>query len=252
MLREKNNPKVEIIYNKLMESAAYKLEHKIIKDIGTRFDNKHPGPLLNMNLGGQGGRSPCKTIKEKISSSRTGKCCGKNNSIHKIDISKEKNPFYGKSHNKKSKSKMRRKYLLIDSNFKMYLVDNLFNFCKRYNIGMLRFTSAIKHKKLYHGFLGIKLSKNINIKQSYKRLKKEYPKAKHIFFESKINKNFSKWYLEKDNIKTFFYGNAQLSLFCNNNNISLFTLKRYLNKVVPVIKRESDKSRYKNSELPLG
>lgn len=79
-LKKKNITPFIVILNVVeTDEEAFLLETQYIKDIGTRFDDIYVGPLLNMNLGGAGGISPSKIVRDKISKSRKGKGCGKNN-----------------------------------------------------------------------------------------------------------------------------------------------------------------------------
>ncbi len=104
------------------EKFAYKNEHILIKEIGTRFDKVYKGPLLNMNLGGEGGISPCAAVRKKISVANMGKNMG--NKFASV-LKGERNGFYGKTHDDINRAKMRRLYLILKPNNEFEIVTDL-------------------------------------------------------------------------------------------------------------------------------
>lgn len=160
---------LRLIDNISDESEAFSIEHDYIKMIGTRFDSYYKGPLMNMNLGGTGGICPSKELRDKISRNRKGKCCGtKNVNYGKTWMKGEGNPYYGKHHSDKVKKKMKRKYLILE-NGEFTIINDVSEFMKRYNYTD-KLIAAANHKHKYKNLKIIKIQKNDNDIEKYKKI----------------------------------------------------------------------------------
>lgn len=115
------------------EDRAFELETKFIQGIGRLDLNR--GPLYNQDDGGAGA-SLSESVKSKISNSRKGKCTGKDNTNYGKGylLAGKNNPYYGKQHNIKIRSKMNKLYIAYNmAEDKYYLVRGLDKFQKDHN-----------------------------------------------------------------------------------------------------------------------
>lgn len=121
-----------IIYkNNLTVREAYKLEKQLIKKYKKIYN------LLNLNDGGEGGISPSKYVKHKISIANKGKFVGKKNGnyLNAKNNIRAKNPFYGKKHLKITKNIMNKRFFIYDATKKQILIiNNLSNFLKKHKL----------------------------------------------------------------------------------------------------------------------
>lgn len=209
--KQNNKPIIKRIYENLNEEEAYILENKLTLQLGTVFNKK--GPLLNMKEGGTGGTSPSKIIRNKISKKNKGRFVGEKNGNYKkgkLCIG-NKNPFFGKKHNEKNKSKMRRKYLILYSNNEWEIIDNIQLYCKKYSHSLYNITGVANNKYLYKDIKIKKLSKNCNkkeLKESIDFLKtiskeKVWITTKEKMSKSTKGKKLNYKHIHKNGIKKF-------------------------------------------------
>lgn len=189
-----NNVKPIIIklYENLSQKDAYYYEHLIIMKLGTRFDKKYHGTLLNLNLGGQGGISPSEDVIKRISEKRrkqSEKFSGKNNPNYKnrFKYFGENNPFYGKHHDTETILKMKRSYWIFDRYGKCYDIDDIELFCKENMLILTKLRTKEKRKPKEFRHKGyIAFSKKLTIKTIVNMLN-DY--KDHILNVRNINKN---------------------------------------------------------------
>ena len=127
MLKENNQPNIIRIEENLLEKDAYEKEVYYINQFKIFKDG---GILLNMNYGGEGGINPSQEVRDKISQSRKGKCCGIKNPRYGVNCKGENNWFYGCHHTDESKKKMHRRYYIMNIiTDEILYIDNLQKFC---------------------------------------------------------------------------------------------------------------------------
>lgn len=184
-------PLIIKIYEHLSANDAYHYEHLTIMKLGTRFDKKYHGTLLNLNLGGKGGISPSEDVIKRISEKKKNqseKFCGENNPNYKnrFKYFGENNPFYGKHHDAETILKMKRSYWIFDRYGKCYDIDDISLFCLENNLTLSRLRTKKRSFEEFRHKGYIAFSKKLNIEVIVDILN-DY--KDHILNVRNINKN---------------------------------------------------------------
>lgn len=162
LMLSENKPISIIIEKNLDNDISYEKENEYIKKIGTKYDENYIGPLMNMNLGGKGGLTPTKELRDFYSKMNTGRFTGKNNGNYLRAISGvydgENNPFFGKTHSEENKKKMRRQYRISFKDGRDFIIiDDLSKYCVDNNHNMESFLTNGKIGK--NGYKGMFIEK---------------------------------------------------------------------------------------------
>lgn len=221
---------IRIIDNLTDENYAFILENKIIELIGIRDHNNFPGPLVNLNLGGTGGKNPSKEVRQKISNANKGKRMqDKNGNFGQgYKYKGENNHFFGQHHTQDSIFKMKRTYCILDNLNNYKIIHDLTLFCIENKCDMSNISAAASFSHLYKGIKIIKLPKNYtkNDVENAKEILKNISEKK----KEGISFHYYK-FISPKNEEFIVEGNPEK--FCKENKLSINALRDNINNIVP-------------------